>query len=92
MVYPTVTEVHSPSRAPQRGYAVSEELVLCRPLPADASWLDCLWFAWDEAQLDAERAYEAWCLDGCSERYAVYRAAQDRADAAQDALARTARA
>jgi hypothetical protein len=44
-----------------------------------------------EAQIEADLAYEDWRAHSCSERYAVYRAAQDRADAAQDDLARAIR-
>jgi hypothetical protein len=40
-----------------------------------------------EAQAEAELAYEAWCQLPGRDGYAVYRAAQDRADAAQDQLA-----
>jgi hypothetical protein len=40
-----------------------------------------------EAQVEAELAYEAWCQLPGGDGYAVYRAAQDRADAAQDQLA-----
>jgi hypothetical protein len=47
----------------------------------------CLWHAWDEAQHEADLAYAAWQVEGGGEAYAVYRAAQDRADAAQDGLA-----
>lgn len=43
------------------------------------------------AQAEAELAYKAWGRSPGAEAYAVYRAAQDRADAAQDALARWAR-
>ena len=50
------------------------------------SLYDCLWHAWDEAQHEADLAYAAW-RRGEPGAYAVYRAAQDRADAAQDALA-----
>ena len=66
------------------------QLVLRRTVSADVTELDRFWFAWDEAQLEAERAYEAWSIGGRDDRYVVYRAAQDRADAAQDALARYA--
>ena len=51
------------------------------------SLYDCLWHAWDEAQHEADLAYAAWQHEEPGEAYAVYRAAQDRADAAQDALA-----
>lgn len=40
-----------------------------------------------EAQTEANLAYEDWRHRPCSDAYAVYRAAQDRADAAQDDLA-----
>jgi hypothetical protein len=40
-----------------------------------------------EAQAEADLAYEDWRLHGCRDTYAVYRAAQDRADAALDDLA-----
>jgi hypothetical protein len=52
------------------------------------STFDRYWYAWDEAQMEAELAYEAWCHEPGTQGYVVYRAAQDRADAAQDALAR----
>jgi hypothetical protein len=39
------------------------------------------------AQADAERAYDAWRQHPRAATYAAYRAAQDRADAAQDHLA-----
>jgi hypothetical protein len=40
-----------------------------------------------EAQAEADLAYEEWQYDPSIDAYVVYRAAQDRADAAQDALA-----
>jgi hypothetical protein len=43
--------------------------------------------AWREAHDDAVEAYRAWLAAGTRGLYATYRAAQDRADAAQDALA-----
>jgi hypothetical protein len=92
MVNPTVSEI-SPSPGPD-AYAFPDlgGLVLARPLSAEASVYDWIWYAWDEAELEAERAYEAWCLDGTTDSYVVYRAAQDRADAGQDALAQCAAA
>ena len=45
-----------------------------------------------EAQAEADLAYEYWRIDPSKNTYAVYRAAQDRADAAQDDLADWARA
>jgi hypothetical protein len=40
-----------------------------------------------EAQAEADLAYEHWRTHPSKDTYAVYRAAQDRADAAQDDLA-----
>lgn len=46
-----------------------------------------LQFVWREAQAEADLAYRAWSEDRARDGYLVYRAAQDRADAAQDDLA-----
>jgi hypothetical protein len=43
--------------------------------------------AWRDAHEDAAAAYRAWRCDRTPVAYAAYRAAQDREDAAQDALA-----
>ena len=43
--------------------------------------------AWSDARDDALQAYAHWRSAPTAETYAVYRAAQDRADAAQDTLA-----
>ncbi len=56
---------------PTHGYAMVEELSFVRR----------------EAQLEADLAYEDWRQLATRDSYAVYRAAQDRADAAQDDLA-----
>jgi hypothetical protein len=56
---------------PARAYAILEELSFVRR----------------EAQAEADLAYEQWRDQRCRTTYAVYRAAQDRADAAQDDLA-----
>ncbi len=55
---------------------------------------DALFAEWSAARAEANMAYDAWC-DGASvgsrtEAYTVYRAAEDRADAAEVALARSA--
>ena len=42
--------------------------------------------SWRAAQLEATDAYELWSELPGRDAYAVYRAAQDRADEAQDAL------
>jgi hypothetical protein len=46
--------------------------------------------AWSSAYEQAKGAFADWCTSRTPEAYAVYRAAQDREDAAQDALARHA--
>lgn len=57
--------------------------------PVSSSWaVDELGFAWHAARAGAQRAYEYWQCNPGARAYAVYRAAQDRADAAQDAFAR----
>jgi hypothetical protein len=43
--------------------------------------------AWRDAHEDAGAAYRGWLRDRTPGAYAAYRAAQDREDAAQDALA-----
>jgi len=45
-----------------------------------------------EAQAEADLAYDHWRAQPSRDSYAVYRAAQDRADAAQDDLADWSRA
>ena len=65
--------------------ADTRELVLRR----DATWAPVR-DAWSDAHDDAVAAYAAWhAAGGGAEAYAAYRAAQDREDAAQDALAAT---
>jgi hypothetical protein len=57
------------------------------PNTATALWvLDELAFTWREAQKEAANAYCHWRRVRDRVSYAIYRAAQDRADAAQDAL------
>ena len=52
------------------------------------SWLfDELADAWRAAQAEAGRAYDSWRESPSRDAYIVYRAAQDRADQAQDELA-----
>ena len=52
---------------------------------------DALFAEWSAARAEANLAYDAWCAPAAgsrSEAYMVYRAAEDRADAAEEALAR----
>ena len=48
---------------------------------------DELYTIWSAARAEANLAYEAWCDLPGAESYSVYRAAEDRADAAEQALA-----
>jgi hypothetical protein len=54
--------------------------------------LEELTFSWRRAQVEATLAYCHWRRAGDRTAYAAYRAAQDRADAAQDALSDHSRA
>ncbi len=70
----------------------THELVLSRveeprtpPPPAVAS--DELFVVWSAARAEANLAYDAWCAAPGRLAYAVYRAAEDRADAAEAAFA-----
>jgi hypothetical protein len=60
----------------------TRELVLRR----EPAW-NALYDVWSEAHVEAEDAYRRWARSRAAADYAAYRAAQDREDAAQDALA-----
>jgi len=47
---------------------------------------DELFVLWSAARAEANLAYDAWCEGPGPISYAVYRAAEDRADAAEIAL------
>jgi hypothetical protein len=47
---------------------------------------DELFVLWSAARAEANIAYDAWCSEHGPDAYAVYRAAEDRADAAEAAL------
>jgi hypothetical protein len=64
--------------------ADTREIVLRRPRNWSADY-----DAWGDAREDTWAAYRAWRSAPTREAYAVYRAAQDREDAAQDTLAQT---
>ena len=64
--------------------ADTREIVLRRPRSWSADF-----DAWGDARDEAVDAYRTWRVAPGGESYAVYRAAQDRADAAQDTLAQT---
>jgi hypothetical protein len=61
------------------------------PSTHDYALLEELRFVRREAQAEADLAYEDWGREPCRNRYAVYLAARDRADACQDELARVTR-
>jgi hypothetical protein len=63
----------------------TRELVLRRDVAHDPIWNEA-YLAWSDAHVEADEAYAAWRRDGGEPAYLVYRAAQDREDAAQDAL------
>lgn len=50
---------------------------------------DQLFTVWSAARAEANLAYQAWCETPGADAYVVYRAAEDRADAAEHALAGT---
>jgi hypothetical protein len=70
--------------------ADTRELVLRRAASLGPAF-NAVYDAWSDAHEEAESAYVAWRRSGDRYDYAVYRAAQDREDAAQDALAATRR-
>jgi hypothetical protein len=61
--------------------ADTRELVIRR----ESTWAPVA-AAWSDARDDAVAAYAVWLRRRDAESYAAYRAAQDREDAAQDAL------
>lgn len=81
------TEDRAPSSETQQA---NEHSPIGRPSVADYALLEELRYVRREAQAEANLAYEDWIARPGGEGYLVYRAAQDRADAAQDQLARWA--
>jgi hypothetical protein len=65
--------------------ADTRELVLHGPAGLEPPF-DAVHDAWSDARKEAGQAYAVWLGSGQRRDYAVYRAAQDREDAAQDAL------
>ena len=51
---------------------------------------DELFVLWSAARAEANLAYDEWCAHPGADGYAVYRAAEDRADAAEERLAMAA--
>ncbi len=75
----------------QSPWGDEEESRVNRPSVHDYAMLEELRFVRREAQAEADLAYEDWRWRPCRDAYAVYVAARDRADAAQDELASWAR-
>jgi len=65
--------------------ADTRELVLRRAAALGPAF-NAVYDAWYDAHEEARDAYGIWIATRASDDYAVYRAAQDREDAAQDAL------
>jgi hypothetical protein len=61
----------------------TREIVLRR----DGGRWTALYDVWSDAHEEAEEGWRRWRAEGGAALYAAYRAAQDREDAAQDALA-----
>ena len=59
-----------------------------RPAMTPQRVRDELFVLWSAARAEANVAYDAWCSEPGLDAYAVYRAAEDRADAAEVALSR----
>jgi hypothetical protein len=74
-------------RAVLGGYEQDRELAAKHASTHSYAMFEELSFVRREAQADADEAYEDWRMQLSGDGYAVYRAAQDRADAAQDDLA-----
>jgi hypothetical protein len=66
--------------------ADTRELIVRRPVTRSAPFE-----VWSDAREEARDAYRTWRASPTAESYAIYRAAQDREDAAQDTLARASR-
>ena len=64
----------------------TRELVLRSTAPPGPS-RSAIYDAWNDAHDEAETHYRWWRGGGGRDAYCAYRAAQDREDAAQDALA-----
>jgi|1185.fasta_scaffold687143_2 hypothetical protein len=56
-------------------------------VPPMVDGADVVFALWSAARAEANLAYDDWCACPGGESYAVYRAAEDRADAAEAELA-----
>jgi hypothetical protein len=69
----------------------THEIVLRDARPEGMCERDELSAVWSAARAEANLAYADWCESPGAESYAVYRAAEDRADSAEIALAAASR-
>ena len=67
----------------------TRELILRREASRGPAWT-AHYDAWNDAHEEAEAAWRTWRCEGGRAAYAAYRAAADREDAAQDAVAAAA--
>jgi hypothetical protein len=58
------------------------------PVQATGWYAEELYAAWSAARAESNLAYEQWCAAPGREAYTRFRAAEDRADAAEQGLAR----
>jgi hypothetical protein len=68
----------------------TRELILRREASRGPAW-NALYDAWSDAHEECESAWLTWRSGGGREAYLSYRAAADREDAAQDAVASASR-
>jgi hypothetical protein len=73
-------------------YTGERKRLAAAPSVREYALLEEFSFVRREAQAEADLAYELWHAQPSGDTYAIYRAAQDRADAAQDDLADWSRA
>lgn len=65
----------------------TREIVLREPhRDGELRHRDELAVVWSAARAEANLAYDTWCAASCESAYVAYRAAEDRANAAEDAL------
>ena len=72
------------------GIADTREIVIRERVPR-ATHVTELFAMWSAARAEANEAYDSWRTAPGADSFSVYRAAEDRADAAEAALARGTR-
>ena len=82
-----MSQEHRERRLRLRIDGEKRDFLITRPATRDYTVLEELSAARRAAQAEADQAYLRWTHAPSEDAYAAYRAAQDRADAAQDQLA-----